>query len=146
MGCHLSGAQQRDGFAVAAVSGLVVGEQCATTGRHSARPGAPARCGNLGQMVTRGLGARSCWPPGRRLLPARTTRPRREYGLAVVSGVLCRRRPERVERLFIDARFATPPPRRVEGIDEPRCTPTVLARVVRDNRAGCDSWWHCWLG
>jgi hypothetical protein len=80
MGCHLSGAQQRDGFAVAAVSGLVVGEQCATTGRHSARPGAPARCGNLGQMVTRGVGARSCWPPGRRRLPARTTRPRREYG------------------------------------------------------------------
>jgi hypothetical protein len=57
MGCHLSGAQQRDGFAVAAVSGLVVGEQCATTGGYSARPGAPACCGNLGQMVTRGVGA-----------------------------------------------------------------------------------------
>src|SRR5271156_1842031 len=37
--------------------------------------------------------------------------PRREYGLAAVSGVLCRRRPERLERLFIEARFATPPPR-----------------------------------
>src|ERR1700677_3099025 len=72
--------------------------------------------------------------------------PTSRVRVAVVSGVLCRRRPERVERLFIDACFATPPPRRVEVIDEPRCTPTVLARVVRDNRAGCDSWWHCWLG